>query len=59
MNFSLIIPTYKRENSLERALNSVIKNSVFPNEMIVINDNTLGAAFSESGSLVSLLKEKS
>lgn len=43
MNFTIIIPTYKRDDDLKECLESIKKNSKFNNEVIVlydINDTT-------------------
>lgn len=43
MNFTTIIPTYDRDEDLERCLRSLQENSVYANEVIVLydlNDNT-------------------
>ncbi|MFK7050330.1 glycosyltransferase family 2 protein [Flavobacterium columnare] len=37
MNFSLIICTYKRKNALTSLLESVIKQSVYPNQIIIVD----------------------
>lgn len=43
---SVVIPTYRRSDSLIRAINSV-KNQTYPNiEIIVVNDNQVGDEFS-------------
>ena len=47
MKFSLIIPTYKRLNSLNEALISVIQNTVLPSEIIIIDDDSLESVFLE------------
>jgi len=40
MKISLIIPSYNRSNSLKRALQSVLSQSLLPNEIIVVDDGS-------------------
>jgi len=38
---SVIIPTYNRPNELKRCLESIIKQTIFPEEIIIIDDGNL------------------
>lgn len=44
MNFSLIICTYNRRNAIETLMNSIVKQSLYPNQIIIVdgslNDET-------------------
>lgn len=44
-NFSLAIPTYNRENDLEEVLNSILNQSVLPDEILIIDDGDLDNLF--------------
>lgn len=37
MNFSLIICTYNRRNAIETLLNSIVKQSVYPHQIIIVD----------------------
>ena len=41
MNFSVIIPTYNREKDLKECLNSVLRQTLLPSEILVIDDGEL------------------
>jgi len=41
MQFSVIIPTYNREKDLDECLNSILKQTLFPSEIIIIDDGNL------------------
>ncbi len=43
MNFSLIICTYNRRNAIEVLMQSIVKQSVYPNQIIIV-DGSLDAA---------------
>ncbi len=45
MRFSIVIPTYKRENDLERFFDSAIKQSLLPYEIILIDDDALEISY--------------
>jgi glycosyltransferase involved in cell wall biosynthesis len=45
MNFSVVIPTYKRPDDLKRCLTSVFSQSVLPTELIVVDDDALSEFF--------------
>jgi len=38
MDFSIIIPTYKRSNDLRIAIDSILKQSIFPKEVIIVDN---------------------
>jgi glycosyltransferase involved in cell wall biosynthesis len=46
-NVSVIIPCFNATNVVERALNSVLSQSVFPKEIILIDDASKDATYSE------------
>lgn len=45
VKFSVIVPTYKRPDVLRTALESILINTCFPDEVIVIDDDTIPDAF--------------
>lgn len=45
MKFSVIIPTYKRQEDLGRCLNSIMGQAVLPSEVIIIDDENLPEDF--------------
>lgn len=45
MNFSVVIPTYNREKDLKECLNSVLKQTIFPSEILIIDDGDLPEEF--------------
>lgn len=45
MKFSVAIPTYNREKDLSELLESILKQSVKPEEVIIIDDGNLSADF--------------
>lgn len=47
MNFSVVIPTYNRENDLLECIESIVKQAALPNEVIVIDDGDLPKDFIE------------
>lgn len=47
MNFSIAIPTYKREKDLSNCLNSILDQSLLPSEIILVDDDSLGFDFIE------------
>lgn len=53
MKFSVVIPTYNREKDLKECLDSVLQQTILPNEILVIDDGELPVEF------ISSIKEKS
>ena len=45
LNFSAILPTYNREKELAKLLETILKQTVKPNEVIIIDDGNLPAEF--------------
>lgn len=45
MNFSIVIPTYNREEDLSKCINSIILQSKKPSEIIIIDDGNLNNNF--------------
>ena len=45
LDFSVTIPTYNRPNDLEELLKSILKQNVFPKEIIIVDDGDLGNLF--------------
>ncbi len=45
MNFSVVIPTYNRRNDLEKLLKYILKQHIFPKEIIIVDDGDLGNIF--------------
>ncbi|MEX2410676.1 MAG: glycosyltransferase family A protein, partial [Candidatus Paceibacterota bacterium] len=45
MNFSVIIPTYKREKDLKICLDSILTQSKLPDEVLIIDDDILPSNF--------------
>lgn len=45
MKCSLVIPTYKRQESLGRVLESIMENTRLPDEVLIIDDHMLEDAF--------------
>jgi glycosyltransferase involved in cell wall biosynthesis len=45
--FSVVVPTYKRPAVLQVALESILKSSRYPDEVIVIDDDTVPETFKE------------
>ncbi len=45
MNFSVVIPTYNRRNDLEKLLKSILKQYIFPKEIVIVDDGDLGNIF--------------
>lgn len=41
MKFSVVIPTYNREEDLKKCLNSILHQTVLPSEIIIIDDGNL------------------
>lgn len=41
MKFSVVIPTYKREEDLQKCISSILGQEVFPFEVIIIDDDNL------------------
>ncbi len=41
MNFSIVIPTYNRENDLKKCLDSILGQTFLPTEVIIIDDGEL------------------
>ena len=47
MKFSVVVPTYKRENDLRTCLNPIKRQSVLPSEIIVLDDDEIRRSFIE------------
>jgi len=45
MNFSIVVPTYNRKNDLEKLLQSILEQYLFPKEIIIIDDGNLERIF--------------
>ncbi len=45
MKFSVVIPTYKREEELAKCLNSIVKQKKLPEEVVLIDDDELSGYF--------------
>jgi GT2 family glycosyltransferase len=45
MKFSVVIPTYNREEDLNKCLDSILKQTVLPFEVIIIDDGSLPEIF--------------
>jgi len=45
MNFSVVVPTYNRKNDLEKLLQSILEQYLFPKEIIIIDDGNLEKNF--------------
>lgn len=45
MNFSVAIPTYNRKEDLKKCLNSILKQTILPSEILVIDDGDLPKEF--------------
>lgn len=45
MKFSIVIPTYNREKDLANCLDSVLGQTLFPSELIIIDDGNLPEGF--------------
>jgi glycosyltransferase involved in cell wall biosynthesis len=45
MKYSLVIPTYNRENDLKECLDSVVRQTLLPSEIIIIDDGNLNDNF--------------
>jgi glycosyltransferase involved in cell wall biosynthesis len=39
-SFSVVIPTYNAENTIQRTINSILLQTIVPSEIIVINDGS-------------------
>jgi len=52
MNFSVIIPTYDRENALTACIDSICHQTLCPKEVVIIDDGALSQKF------ISDIKEK-
>jgi GT2 family glycosyltransferase len=48
MNFSVVIPTYNREKDLLGCVESVVRQAILPNEIIIIDDGNLPMEFVDS-----------
>ena len=53
MKFSVVVPTYNREKDLKECLDSVFRQTVLPNELLIIDDGESSAEF------ISSIKKKS
>lgn len=47
MNFSIVIPTYNREEDLKKCLDSILLQSLLPQELLIIDDGELSDDFIE------------
>ncbi len=47
MKFSIVIPTYSRENDLIECISSIISQTLFPSEIVIVDDDDLGRDFLE------------
>ncbi|MEX1013851.1 MAG: glycosyltransferase family A protein, partial [Candidatus Paceibacterota bacterium] len=45
MKFSVVIPTYKRKEDLNICLGSILDQSLLPDEVIIIDDDSLPSDF--------------
>ena len=45
MKFSVAIPTYKRQDDLEKCLDTILTQTVLPVEVILIDDDNLNQDF--------------
>ncbi len=45
MKFSIVIPTYNRQKDLKKCLNSILNQTVLPDEIIIIDDGNLSSDF--------------
>ena len=45
MRFSIVIPTFERQQSLHECLSSILLQSRLPDEVIIVDDGTLSEVF--------------
>lgn len=46
-NFSVAIPTFNRKDDLEKALDCILRSTIYPSEVLIIDDGELGQKFVE------------
>lgn len=65
MNFYIIIPAHNEEQFISLTLDSLLNQTVLPNKIIVVNDNSMDKtaeivlAFAEKNTFISLIEKKS